>query len=98
MGDSPPSLGVTKEIAVAVKESSRPVQKCVGQRKPAKRLSSSPPPREPTSPCLVTSKKIHSLYVHLMRVSLVLAKGTLLRITFEEQICLDSIEKFLSSP
>ena len=30
MGDSPPSIGVTKEIAVAVKESSRPVKKRIG--------------------------------------------------------------------
>ena len=57
MGDSPSSVGVTKEIAVAVKESSRPVKKRIGQRTPAQRVSSGPPPRKPTAPCLVTSKK-----------------------------------------
>ena len=57
MGDSPPSVGVTKEIAVAVKESSRPVKKRTGLRTPAKKVSSGPPPRKPTTPRLVTSKK-----------------------------------------
>ena len=57
MGDSPSSVGVTKEIAVAVKESSRPVKKRIGQRTPAPRMSSGNPPRKPTAPCLVTSKK-----------------------------------------
>ena len=57
MGDSPPSVGITKEIAVAVKESSRPAKKRVGQRTPAKRVSSGPPPRKPTTPRLVTSKR-----------------------------------------
>ena len=56
MGDSPPSVGITKEIAVAVKESSRPAKKRVGQRTPAKRVSSGPP-RKPTTPRLVTSKR-----------------------------------------
>ena len=57
IGDSPPSVGITKEIAVAVKESSRLAKKGVGQRPPAKRVSSGPPPRKPTTPRLVTSKK-----------------------------------------
>ena len=56
MGDSPPSVGITKEIAVAVKESSRLAKKRVGQRTPAKIVSSGPPPRKPTTPRLVTSK------------------------------------------
>ena len=50
MGDSPPSVGITKEIAVAVKESSRPAKKRVGQRTPAKRVSS-------CTPRLVSSKR-----------------------------------------
>ena len=57
MGDSPPSVGVTKEIAVAVKESSRPVKKRIAQRTPARKVSSGPPPRKPSTPRLVTSKK-----------------------------------------
>jgi len=57
MGDSPPSVGITKEIAVAVKESSPPVKNHTGQRTPARRVSSGPPLRKPTTCRLVTSKK-----------------------------------------
>ena len=57
MVDSPSSVGLTKEIAFVVKESSRPFKKRIGQRTPAKRVSSGPLPRKPTTPCLVTSKK-----------------------------------------
>ena len=57
VGDSPSSVGVTKEKAVAAKESSRPVKKGIGQRTTAKRVSSGPLLRKPTTPCLVSSKK-----------------------------------------
>ena len=46
MRDSPSSAGVTKEIAVAVKESSRPLEKRIGQRTLAKRVTSGLPPRK----------------------------------------------------
>lgn len=75
MGDSPHSFGVTKEIAVVVKESSRPVKKRVGQRTPAKGMSFGPSLRKPTTPCLVTSKTLCTSYVQLMRLGLVLASG-----------------------
>ena len=57
MGHSPSSIGVTKEIAVAVKESSGPVKKRIGQQTPAKKVSAGPPPQKPTIPRLVTSEK-----------------------------------------
>lgn len=43
MGDPLTSIGVTKEMAVAVKESSLPVKKRIGQRTPSRRESSGPP-------------------------------------------------------
>ena len=58
MRDSPSSFGVTKEIAVGVKEYSRPVKKRITPRIPAQKASSGPSPLKPTAPCLVTFKKI----------------------------------------
>ena len=49
IGDSPPSVGITKEIAVAVK----PKKASVNELQPKE----CPPPRKPTTPRLVTSKK-----------------------------------------
>ena len=46
MRDSPSSAGVTKEIAVAVKESSRSLEKRIGQRTLAKRVTSGLPPQK----------------------------------------------------
>ena len=42
MGDSPSTVEVTKEIAVAFKETSRSVKKRIGQRSPPKRVPSGP--------------------------------------------------------
>ena len=55
--ETPPFVGITKEIAAAVKESSRLAKKRVGQRTPAKIVSSGPSQGKSTTPRLVTSKK-----------------------------------------
>ena len=96
MGDSPLSVGVTKEIAVVVKVSSRMVKRRIGQRTPAKRVSSIPPPRKPPIPCLVTSKKQCSFYVQLLCLGLALANETLLRMIFENEMLISVVFRKLS--
>ena len=96
-----PRLESHQEIAVAVRESSRPAKKRVGQRTPAKRVSSGPPPQKPTTTRMVTSKKTMFLFCSINARGLGLPKRDLLKIISKNLVLISVVSKkfsFLSLP